>query len=473
MEYIKKILYLILIFSLLSYSSVFSIGTLQENENYLKGEELLEKAKEEYDAGNYDKGKEHSEEAKKFFEIAYAEFNISKLIDEINKYKELTEQRLEKAEELNVQESKDQYVLELYDKAKAAYDEASLSYDSAEACEDPGEKTELYKSTKDLFEDSARNAGLLLAELEPNPNRDDANKLLKEAFAKRENIIEKEVINEGDEDDNNIMDSLNQSSDYYIAQEYDQSKDFSKNAISYMDQLLKDFQNKDKADMKLKEAFEKRSSLLEKSIIEENDNDDTKIVEVLDQSSADFEGKKYSESIEKSEYAMDLMDMIINKDKFKAEAEQMLKKAEAALTDASNKNDADQNADLINKARGVYDDAVAAYDNEIYNDSIDLSIKVINMLSAISPALPKYYRVRLIPDNRDCLWKIAEYYFVYQDRNQWQIIYERNKEVFKEPDNPHLIYPGQVFEIPSLKGERRDDTYNPEKEYPKFKDIVK
>ena len=100
MEYIKKMFCLTLIFSLLSYSSVFCVDTLYNNDNYIKGNELLEKAKEEYDMGNYDKGVEYSIEAKKYFETANKEYYLLKLVDEINKYKELAEQRLTKAEEL-------------------------------------------------------------------------------------------------------------------------------------------------------------------------------------------------------------------------------------------------------------------------------------------------------------------------------------------------------------------------------------
>ena len=167
------------------------------------------------------------------------------------------------------------------------------------------------------------------------------------------------------------------------------------------------------------------------------------------------------------------MDLIANKDKFKADAEKMLKEAKAALDEALGKDDAGENANLISKASEIYDDAVVAYENEVYTDSIDLSIKVIDMLSILSTTLPKFSRVRLIPENRDCLWKIAEYNFIYQDRFKWQIIYDKNKQVLKDPENPHLIYPGDLLEIPSIKGEKRANDYDPNKEYPKFKEVTK
>jgi len=59
----------------------------------------------------------------------------------------------------------------------------------------------------------------------------------------------------------------------------------------------------------------------------------------------------------------------------------------------------------------------------------------------------KTYKVRLIPERRDCLWRIAEYDFIYNNPWKWPIIYKANKHQIKDPD---LIYPGQVFDIPKL-----------------------
>ncbi len=59
----------------------------------------------------------------------------------------------------------------------------------------------------------------------------------------------------------------------------------------------------------------------------------------------------------------------------------------------------------------------------------------------------KSYTVRLIPERRDCLWRIAEYKFIYNDPWKWPIIYKANKKQIKDPD---LIYPGQNFNIPEL-----------------------
>lgn len=61
----------------------------------------------------------------------------------------------------------------------------------------------------------------------------------------------------------------------------------------------------------------------------------------------------------------------------------------------------------------------------------------------------KVYTVRLIPQRRDCLWRIAEYDYIYKDPFKWPRIYKANKHQIKNPD---LIYPDQVFDIPPATG---------------------
>jgi len=56
------------------------------------------------------------------------------------------------------------------------------------------------------------------------------------------------------------------------------------------------------------------------------------------------------------------------------------------------------------------------------------------------------YTVRLIPERRDCLWRIAEYEDVYGDPWKWPSIYSANKDQIKDPD---LIFPGQELIIPA------------------------
>jgi hypothetical protein len=87
-------------------------------------------------------------------------------------------------------------------------------------------------------------------------------------------------------------------------------------------------------------------------------------------------------------------------------------------------------------------------------------------VAAVEPSWPEFYEVRLIPGRRDCFWRIAEYPFIYGDPWKWKLLYEENKALLNDPKNPDLIDPGQVFKIPSLNGEKREGTWDPNTTYP-------
>ena len=128
-----------------------------------------------------------------------------------------------------------------------------------------------------------------------------------------------------------------------------------------------------------------------------------------------------------------------------------------------------------------YAQAQVAFRESQWEESIEFSKNVVAWLANVVPAapeepvttaeqpvFPKYYVVRLILDDRDCFNKIAGYPWVYNDRYEWRILYDANRNVIRDPDNPHLIHPGQVFTIPSLRGEVREGTYDPDERYPTF-----
>jgi len=80
-----------------------------------------------------------------------------------------------------------------------------------------------------------------------------------------------------------------------------------------------------------------------------------------------------------------------------------------------------------------------------------------------NPPLPRYYVVREWAKTKDCFWNIAGLTAVYDDPWRWEQLYQFNKPKMKNPDNPNLIYPGMIIEIPSLKNEKREGTYEPGK----------
>ena len=80
-------------------------------------------------------------------------------------------------------------------------------------------------------------------------------------------------------------------------------------------------------------------------------------------------------------------------------------------------------------------------------------------------AFPARYLVDEWTETGDCFWKIAENTAVYADPFLWTKLYEANKARLPIHDNPNLIMPGTIIEIPSLWGERREGLYDPAASY--------
>lgn len=86
--------------------------------------------------------------------------------------------------------------------------------------------------------------------------------------------------------------------------------------------------------------------------------------------------------------------------------------------------------------------------------------------------LPQYYVVvRRVPLT-DALWRIAGYSYIYNNPIEWYRIYEANRNILRDPDNPDLILPGQRLIIPSLNGEERSGDYNPDLEYLTYDEVM-
>ncbi|MDH5717243.1 MAG: hypothetical protein OEZ22_06360 [Spirochaetia bacterium] len=130
--------------------------------------------------------------------------------------------------------------------------------------------------------------------------------------------------------------------------------------------------------------------------------------------------------------------------------------------------------ETMEAAQNSYDLARQSLENEAYEDSVNQSEEAIRLAKIIEDQIPqliamasrgkgsevqtvpvttkegwKTYKVRLIPNKRDCLWRIAEYDFIYDNPLLWPKIYKANKAQIKNPD---LIFPGQIFDIPPKDG---------------------
>jgi len=79
--------------------------------------------------------------------------------------------------------------------------------------------------------------------------------------------------------------------------------------------------------------------------------------------------------------------------------------------------------------------------------------------------LPAQYTVRPWDTFGDCFWNIAGRSWVYNDPYRWPVLYKANKHKLEKPDNPNLIEPGTILDIPSIRGEVRQGMWDSGKKY--------
>ncbi len=91
--------------------------------------------------------------------------------------------------------------------------------------------------------------------------------------------------------------------------------------------------------------------------------------------------------------------------------------------------------------RGV--EAMYGEDYPLANQEFLQAQRLIETYLAL--AVDKVYTVRLIPGNRDSLWRISEYDSIYASPWDWPKIWKRNQKLIQNPD---LIYPGWQLIIP-------------------------
>ncbi|MCI6799205.1 MAG: hypothetical protein MR970_07080 [Spirochaetia bacterium] len=115
----------------------------------------------------------------------------------------------------------------------------------------------------------------------------------------------------------------------------------------------------------------------------------------------------------------------------------------------------------------AYNNAKEAFDSEDYASAENYARQSITALEGVREVtpLPQYYVVRPWAETKDCYWNISGRKYVYNNPLLWENLYQKNKSKMPKPNDPNLILPGMKMEIPSLTGEYREGTYNPDKEY--------
>jgi hypothetical protein len=120
--------------------------------------------------------------------------------------------------------------------------------------------------------------------------------------------------------------------------------------------------------------------------------------------------------------------------------------------------------------------ANTARSGEDWDEAIRFASRVIDVLALVTeapptrpvvetPALPAQYTVRPWNISKDCFWNIAGRPWAYGDSTKWRLIYNANKAKLPQPDNPDLIHPGMILDIPSINGEFRQGMWDAGRTY--------
>jgi nucleoid-associated protein YgaU len=123
------------------------------------------------------------------------------------------------------------------------------------------------------------------------------------------------------------------------------------------------------------------------------------------------------------------------------------------------------------EAETWYNESLSARIAEQWDNAIDAAHRVVELLAYIDAPkgtvpLPAQYTVRSWTTFKDCLWNIAGRPWVYGNPRQWRTLYNANKAKFPDPNNPNWIEPGMVLDIPSIKGEFRQGSWDGNRTYP-------
>jgi nucleoid-associated protein YgaU len=129
-----------------------------------------------------------------------------------------------------------------------------------------------------------------------------------------------------------------------------------------------------------------------------------------------------------------------------------------------------QHPEEFGEAQMWYSTSLRARDREQWEEAIEAANKVQELLAYIkapegTAPLPAQYTVRSWVTFRDCFWNIAARPWVYNNPYQWRVLYNANRSKLPNPNNPDIIEPGMVLDIPSIRGETRQGDWDPSKSY--------
>ncbi|HMA99629.1 MAG TPA: hypothetical protein VKS21_01445 [Spirochaetota bacterium] len=206
----------------------------------------------------------------------------------------------------------------------------------------------------------------------------------------------------------------------------------------------------DKADLAIKDARKKGAEKHAPTSL-------NKAVSLLREAENLKDELKHYQSIDKAEAAEKAADLALKTtraalyEEEKAAALSLLQEAEKYYQKAKKFAAQNEKNDKIQKTFAAVEENYEKAKDHYNNDNFDLAnqfsretIRLAKLL--LNTQTAKTYTVRYIPKRRDCLWRIAEYDFIYDDPYKWPLIWKANLDKIEDPD---LIFPEQTFRIPA------------------------
>jgi predicted nucleic acid-binding Zn ribbon protein len=131
--------------------------------------------------------------------------------------------------------------------------------------------------------------------------------------------------------------------------------------------------------------------------------------------------------------------------------------AQARLDQIKKMNAHVKHAAVYEKAELTFTEAMDYHSMEEWDKAKESALAVIAILSEIPsvPVLAAQYLVKTWNGERDCLWNIAGRKEIYGDPWKWRVIYNANRHKLPNPNNPNVVEPGTLLDIPSIAGEYR------------------
>jgi nucleoid-associated protein YgaU len=169
-----------------------------------------------------------------------------------------------------------------------------------------------------------------------------------------------------------------------------------------------------------------------------------------------YEAGKYEEAVK---YAQDALLNAQKSDQLIA-AQAAVDTAQKRFAWATANGGPTRYANEYGEAKTALAAAQDALEREDWEAALAAAKKVMDLLSIMpdTPTLAAKYKVKNWKPNKDCLWNIAALPQIYGDPFKWKVLYDANKSKFPKPDNPNIIEPGTILDIPSIKGEVRAGT---------------